>query len=99
MAKGNRVTPYKYKGKVTDKGKRKATPLKQIEIDMTNHISRMKLMSSEEVLGMQRQAAQNALTLFNKLLVEMEKRVPEMNDEVLANAMLSVWGKVGNNKK
>ena len=99
MAKGNRVTPYKYKGKVTKKGGRKATPLKVIEIDTKNHISRMELMTKEEVSQMQIQAAQNALTLFNKLLIEMEKRVPEMNDEVLANAMLSVWSKVGNNKK
>lgn len=98
MAKLNRVAPYRYKGKGRVK-KVEKNNIEDIKIDSAKIRANLEVMTAEELTRVQQVAAQNALNLFNALLEELAKRIPAMNDEVLSNSLLSVWDKVGGNKK
>ncbi len=98
MAKGKRITPYRQKARGGEKIEEKSL-VEQIKIDSVQARARLEVMTAEEMTRVQQAAAQNALTLFNKLLEELAKRVPSMTDEVLSNSLLSVWERVGGGKK
>jgi len=98
MANGKRVTPFKQKARRgRDDGKNALT--KQIKIDSVENRAKIELMTIEEMTRVQQVAAQNALTLFNNLIEEVQKRIPTMSDEVLASSLLSVWSNVGRGKR
>ena len=106
MTKRKRATPYAQKARGGGKKRvKKGEPLVgQIQTDQTNSdvsniIQRINIMTAEELARMKQMAGQNALNLFNKLLEEMAKRIPQMNDEVLTVSLNSVWEKVGGGKK
>lgn len=101
MAKGKRVTPFKQKAKGGWKNSDKKLPLISciLESDSQNAIKRIDVMTAEQLSHMKQMAGQNALTLFNKLLEEVEKKIPDMTDEVLVTSLLSVWDKVGGARK
>lgn len=99
MAKGKRITPYRQKARGGGKEVKNHCEIKLAAIDSANARAKLEVMTVEEMTRVQQVAAQNALNLFNKLLEELMKRVPDMNDEVLSNSLLSVWEKVGGGKK
>lgn len=101
MTKRKRATPYAQKARGGGKKRvKKGEPLVgQLQTDQTNIIQRIDIMTAEELARMKQMAGQNALNLFNKLLEEMAKRIPQMNDEVLTVSLNSVWEKVGGGKK
>ena len=93
MVKAKRVTPYKQKARRGDKKDEIKTDIELVKIDAAKNIAKLEVMTEEEVLRIRTTTAQNALKLFNKLMEEMQKRIPEMSDEVLAHSLLSVWDK------
>ena len=98
MKKPRRVTPYKQKARGGKEKEEKGVAI-QLLSDKANLRARLELMTEAELTRVKEEAAQNALNLFNKLLEEMQKRIPAMTDEVLATSLLSVWARVGGDKK
>lgn len=98
MKKPKRITAYKQKARGGEKIEEKSL-VKQIKIDSAQTRAKLEVMTAEEMMRVQQVAAQNALTLFNKLLEELAKRVPGMTNEMLSNSLLSVWERVGGGKK
>jgi dipeptidase len=98
MKKPRRITPYKQKARGNKEKEEKGVAI-QLLVDKANVRERLELMTKEELERVQKTAAQNALKLFNQLLEEMQKRIPAMTDEVLATSLLSVWARVGGDKK
>jgi|GEM_PF-6842635 hypothetical protein len=103
MAAGKRVTPFKHKGQ---KGKKKqgaseivaVKEMKQAGIDTHNLKKRMELMTAEQMANTSQIAAQNALQLFNEMLEEVRKRIPNMEDEKIVTTLLAIWDKTGGKK-
>jgi hypothetical protein len=98
MAKGKRVLPYAQKARGGKKKEDKKVCLELIT-DKQKSFDKLQLMTAEQLAEVQQQAAQNALNLFNKLLEELARRIPEMDDEILSQSLFSVWDKVGGGKK
>ena len=96
MGKTKRVTPYKQRGKAKKKDDEKLCAMKIKDVAKVRE--RIETMTEEELARVQKEAAQKALNLFSKLMDELTERIPDMNDEVLATSLLSVWDKIGNKK-
>jgi len=98
MKKPRRITPFKQKAK-RGKNQVEKSALESIEEDKAKNLAKLELMTKEELAVIQETTARNALSLFNKLIEEMQRRLPQMTDEVLATSLLSVWDKTSGGKK
>lgn len=94
MTKSNRVAPYKQKGRRSKKDMNKTSEIEDIKVHTAKKIAKFQLMSEEEFALIKSTTARNALNLLNNMIEEMQRRLPQMSDEVVQNSLLSVWDKL-----
>lgn len=91
MKKPKRVTPFAQKARGGKKDNKNSSEIELIKIHTAKNSAKLELMTEGELAEIKSTTARNALNLFNMIIEEMQRRIPQMTDEVLATAMLSVW--------
>jgi hypothetical protein len=91
MTKRKRITPFKQKGKGGEKKEQKTSEIEIVKIHAAKNIAKLEVMTEEELSRIKQVTAQNALNLFNDLIKEMQRRIPQMTDEMLSASLFSVW--------